>query len=244
MSSAKRLFIRRHQFWRLHRRRIQLVIGAAVLVALASCAPDTAYWSPAESPKAIRVDWVRFDHAVAFDRRSNTIPPPERERLDEFLARVAPGYGDQILVGTGAEPGAAAAAAERRVAAVAAYLRERGLDAASLPRDSDAAWDGTVRLAVGRYVATPPRCPDWTKPAVDDPMNRVSSNWGCATATNFGLMVADPGDLVRGRAMGPGDGEKAARAIKTYREGDKAAPPTITPLVIQSGVGAGGGGSK
>jgi pilus assembly protein CpaD len=244
MDSAKRIFIRRHPFWRLYRRRIQFVVAAAVLAALASCAPDSTYWSPAESPKAIRVDWVRFDHAVAFDPRSNAMTPAARARLDEFLARVAPAYGDQLLVGTGAAPGAAGAAADRRVAAVAAYLRDRGLAAAALPRDPEVAWDGTVRLAVGRYVATPPRCPDWTKPADDDPMNRVASNWGCATATNLGLMVADPGDLVRGRTMGPADGEKGARGVKTYREGDKAAPPTITPLVIQSGVGTGGGGGQ
>lgn len=45
------------------------------------------------------------------------------------------------------------------------------------------------------------------------------SNWSCATAVNFGMMLADPGDLVRGRDPGPADGEAVARSIESYRKG-------------------------
>ena len=60
-----------------------------------------------------------------------------------------------------------------------------------------------------------------------------------ATITNLGLMVANPGDLVRGRTPGPADGAVGARRYKSYREGEQKKSPAITPLVIQSSVGGG-----
>ena len=44
------------------------------------------------------------------------------------------------------------------------------------------------------------------------------SNWSCATAVNFGMMLADPQDLARGRDPGRADGEAMARSIENYRK--------------------------
>src|SRR5262249_46617030 len=144
----------------------------------------------------------------------------ERARLDEFLTRIDPRYGDQILVGTGTGAAEGEIGLER-VAAVSEYLRSAGLKVAPLTETSAGRWDGAVRIAVGRYVVTPPHRPDRTKSASYDPLNTTSSNFGCATNTNLGLMVADPGDLVRGRPMGPSDGAYGAHMVKTWREGEK-----------------------
>ena len=93
---------------------------------------------------------------------------------------------------------------------------------------------GTAREAsmrtlqiVGRYVVIPPKCPDWTKQSGADPSNRVSSNFNCATTSNLGLMLADPGDLIRGRPKGPGDGVAASRLVRKYRDGKVAEPAAI-----------------
>jgi len=188
----------------------------------------------------VKVDWVRFDHRVMFGQNGRGVTDQERARIDEFLDRVEPRYGDQILVGTGAGAGEGEIAVER-VAAVAEYLRALGLKVGPMPAAAQARWDGAVRVMVGRYVVTPPNCPDWTKSASYDPNNYVSSNFGCATATNLGLMVADPGDLVRGRDMGPADGAYSARMIKTYREGDKSSSPGGQSMTINLGGGSGGG---
>ena len=217
------------------------LVAVVALAALAGCTPETAYWSPAESQKQVKVDWVRFDHRVIFNQNGRGITDQERARIDEFLNRIEPRYGDQILVGTG---GAAdGEVAVERVAAVAEYLRALGLRIGPLPAVRQARWDGAVRLMVGRYVVTPPNCPDWTKSTSYDPLNQVSSNFGCATATNLGLMVADPGDLVRGRDMGPADGAYSARMIKTYREGDKSSTSSSSPSMRFSIGGGSGGGA-
>ena len=237
IDKPRRIFFRSRRGFKAP---ICALAAAAALATLTSCEPETAYWSPAESQKQVKVDWVRFDHRVMFDANGRGITDQERARIDEFLDRVEPRYGDQILVGTGANSGNGEVAIER-VAAVAEYLRAMGLKVGPLPAAPQARWDGAVRLMVGRYVVTPPNCPDWTKSTSYDPLNNVSSNFGCATATNLGLMVADPGDLVRGREMGPADGAYSARMIKTYREGDKSSSPSQSMTFT---VGGGQGGSQ
>jgi pilus assembly protein CpaD len=223
---------------RAFRAPICAVLAVAALAASAGCSSETAYWSPSESQKQLKVDWVRFDHRVMFDQNGRGITDQERARIDEFLDRVEPRYGDQILVGSGTGNGIGEIGNER-IAAVTEYLRALGLKVGPLPPVAQARWDGAVRVMVGRYVVTPPNCPDWTKSASYDPNNHVSSNFGCATTTNLGLMVADPGDLVRGREMGPADGAYSARMIKTYREGERSSSPGQS-MTFSLGGGAGG----
>jgi pilus assembly protein CpaD len=62
-----------------------------------------------------------------------------------------------------------------------------------------------------------PTCPDWTGEPGRNYANQPGSNWGCATAVNFGTMVANPADLARGHELLPGDGERLSRSINRYR---------------------------
>jgi pilus assembly protein CpaD len=66
---------------------------------------------------------------------------------------------------------------------------------------------------------TPPDCPDWTRSGAADFTTQAATNFGCATTTNLGLMVADPGDLVRGRPAPSADGEAATLGVQRYRTG-------------------------
>jgi pilus assembly protein CpaD len=226
---------------------LHVLFWLAALIPLVSCTNEVAEWSTVEAPKNVRVDWVRFDHSVAFNGRANGVSEPERRKLAEFVAAVAPRYGDQVVIGTGAAvPAANETAARERVSKVAEQLRSMGLRPVLVANEPNGpAWDGNVQLLVGRYVVTPPRCPDWTKMGKGDPSNRPTSNFGCASATNFGLMVANPGDIVRGRTMGPADGEAASRSIREYRKGEGAtSAPSIAPLSVGGGIGGAGGGSQ
>ena len=78
---------------------------------------------------------------------------------------------------------------------------------------------GRVRVVVERYVVTPPTCPDWSKPVGEDSQNSPGANFGCANTANLGMMVANPGDLLRGRNPGPADGTAVSAGIKRYRDG-------------------------
>jgi len=201
-------------------RRLAPAAALALAAAIAACAPPTQHWSHNEAPKANKVDWVQFNHAVVFPGGSTVLPAAERDLLDRFAMESAAGYGDQVRVSAS---GAAStpqqqALAEKREAAIIEFFRSRNVMAARgiRPRDGSPA-DATVNVAVGRYVVTTPKCPNWTKPPGFDPENTTGSNFGCATETNLGLMVADPGDLVRGRELGPADGRFAQGAQERYQ---------------------------
>jgi len=56
--------------------------------------------------------------------------------------------------------------------------------------------------------------------------NAASPGFGCSHQSNMTLMVADPADLVRPRAMTPADDTARFRVIQAYREGsDTTAAP-------------------
>ena len=78
--------------------------------------------------------------------------------------------------------------------------------------------DGSVRVVVSRTRASMPTCPNWSVRAQPNYANRTMSNHGCAVNGNLAAMVADPNDLVYGRASLPGsDGFEGAKAIALYR---------------------------
>ena len=222
------------------RRRIGFLYLAAALVLLVACTPRTENWSPAESQKRNVVNWAEYQHAVAFPAGSDQMAPAERAALDGFLGRIAGGEGVRISL-TGAAAGDEALAM-RREASVAAYLRSRGLRPQLGAAPAAATGDG-VRVSVGRYVVTPPSCPDWSKPSGGDPGNTVSSNFGCATTANLGLMIADPGALIRGYPAGPGDGESLAKGVQNYRENKTPWLPVTAGFQLGGTTGGTAGGA-
>lgn len=177
--------------------------------------------------RAPRADLVQYGHDVAFAAGEARLTNGQRQRLDSFLARLEAGYGDRFYVVAGrgrrgAPKQAAARLGERRRQAVMAFLELRRLRVLPLRIEFgiDAPVGEAVKVIVRRYVVTLPGCPDWTgRPGISYD-NTPPSNFGCATAVNFGLMVADPGDIVAGRHPGLMDGEFVARSIERYRKGE------------------------
>jgi len=238
MSPKRRIFIARN---RLPNTPV-LIIAVILMTLVTACAPEMSSWSPEQSVKRNDVRWITFHHQVRFENSSAELSDAERARLHQFLARHDTGYRDTIRIGSRAThtDGNDIRRASRRETTVAAELRRLQLKTGLLPEGpAGTDPDGSILIEIGRHVVVPPDCPDWTKRADGDPANRRSSNFGCATAVNLGLMVADPGDLMRGRTGGPADGAVGARRYKSYREGGAQESPALTPLVIQSGVGGG-----
>ena len=106
-------------------------------------------------------------------------------------------------------------------------------------------------IGVGRYAVTLPPCPNWSSPPNATYTNAHTSNWGCAAATNLGLMVANPADLVAGRPLGPADGTTAVTAVQRYLTDRVKQPPapTASPFAATTGGagdtgGAPGGGAS
>lgn len=191
----------------------------ALAGGLVACAPSlqNSQWSGAELPKQTQVLFLHQAYDVRFDPGKDLLSPAEQKRLADFIAREDIGLYDEITLasGNGGDTKGAGLAA-RRSASVAAYLRSLHLKFAA---DSEAAApNDQVTLSIGRYIVVPPQCPDWRKPSEDDPSNTPSSNLGCATETNLGLMVADPRDLVVGKDIAPSDADHNGYAVQRYRQ--------------------------
>src|SRR5216684_2055015 len=184
-------------------------------LALAACATPIEQWQPAQAPKTNTVEFVRLNHTVRFAPGAAVPAPAETRRLMNFVDDAEIAGGDDIYL----DAAPTDRLSQARQASIRRLLSQRGIRTTALPA---IAGMGGERLALGdevalqveRYVVTPPACPNWSKPPGGDPTNTVGSNFGCATTTNLGLMIANPRDLLIGRKPGPADAEPALRAIQ------------------------------
>ncbi len=204
--------------------------GAAETVAVTGAAAGAAYlvgkeaevedWHNVTPAKTLRVTPTEMVHHVRFPAGGADLHGTEMAALDDFLRRVRPGRADRVEVVADPTP-----LARRRAEAVTGYLARAGVPP-RLAVDRTRPSSATVAVRVRRHVVTLPACPDWSDEAGNTHSNSVTSNWGCATASNLGLMVADPRDLMEGREMGPADGGYVAAGIARYRAGE------TTPIAI------------
>jgi pilus assembly protein CpaD len=143
---------------------------------------------------------------------------------------------DRVTVAASGPPGLA----EQRTAAISRELLRYGIVADALPAQIVPA--NHAILGIGRYAVSLPPCPNWSSPPGAAYTNAPTSNWGCATATNLGLTVANPADLVTGRSLGPAEGMPATMAVQNYLNNKFKPLPTPTASPFASGGGVGGDG--
>ncbi len=221
----------------------QLLTLLMVPALVAACVSGFEYREPKVTVADARED-------VAFAPGSTSLSGATAARLGDFMASVrSPGDGGDLkvfVVGAASISGApdqTARLIDRRNQAVADVLAAHGIVAEPVPADAITrpVLPDTVAVIVRRTVVALPACPDWSAwPNYSNFHNLPASNWSCATAVNFGMMVAEPADLVRGRTPGNADGTVMARSIENYRKG-KTKP--IMRDVSTADTYAGGGGS-
>jgi len=201
-------------------------IVAVILLGLAACAPVTTAYTTAEAQKHLTVDDASHSISVFFVPGTARLARGEVARLDHMVAAGEIGTHDRISVSPAGRPWLAA----RRTDVIASIMLRNGLtiqpvQIAAVPRDS-------AVIEIGRYLVTLPDCPDWSKPPSADFTNMNMSNFGCATTSNLGEMVADPADLVGGRPLGPVAAGPAVAAVERYNADKNALPPENTGLPI------------
>jgi len=210
-------------------------LALCLALVLAGCNHPESDWSEIETPKQLHVDFVRLQHSAAFAPGSAELAPGEADKLASFLETAQVAANDRVFFA--GPPNDALAGS--RIGTLTREVTRRGIAATTLPPGAMPA--NQMVVSVERYVVTPPDCPNWTSPIYGDHSNRMNSNFGCATATNLSLMVADPRDLVIGRDLGPGDADPLGGAVMRYRTGQ------VKKLDSAGGfqaTGTGGGGSS
>jgi pilus assembly protein CpaD len=188
--------------------------GLALSLALAA-APAQARKAergvePAHQPVVERTDFV-FDVAGS---GSGELDKSNERRLTAWLDALGLRYGDHVSV-AGVNTNGLMGVRDSVNEIVARYglltEGEAPLTAGNPP-------EGSLRVVVSRATASVPGCPTWRDHSQSDFSGGLSDNYGCATASNLALMVADPQDLVQGRTTTT-DLRTAtgSRAIKTYQ---------------------------
>jgi pilus assembly protein CpaD len=202
-----------------------------LMLGLAACAAE---YSKSEAPDTLRVDGSESRLSIAFAGGSDRLTAGEAARLDRMVVAGSIRPADRVEIAASGPPGLA----ERRAAAISRELLRYGIVAQTLALGSVPANHAIV--SVGRYAVTLPTCPNWSESLSADFTNAYTSNYGCANATNLGLMVASPGDLVRGRSFSGPDAQPAAAAVQRYLTDRVKPPPTPTASPFSGGGGGGG----
>lgn len=206
----------------------------AAPLALAACAGAMEPLPAPEPQRQLDVARVEHAHTVYFATDADRPSADEQRRLTAFLDALDPDRRLAFRLSGHADDRASEAynldLSARRARGVSQLIRERGLAddiattafgerAPSWPGHSEAARAGNrrVEVVVDGWTVELAGCPDWSRDPADTALNYPLSNLGCATLGNLGLMVADPGDLVRGRPLGPADATREAEAVVRYR---------------------------
>ena len=212
---------RNQRMFRRHRhRRTTLLTALAVIVA--GCAQTVADWTPAATPHDLQVKWVTHEHSIAFNSQANLLTNQASRSLDRFLNEIDLRPSDRLFVDVGPKSGEVVS--DARVGAINEQLRHYIPGTQATLITDEKGTNSKISLIVGRYVVLPPNCPDLSRPTATNHGNVADSNFGCSTQRNLGLMLADPGDLLRGRTLGPADGAALSRGIRSYRAGKVIEP--------------------
>jgi pilus assembly protein CpaD len=221
--------------------RLSLALGLA-LAGCSTAPPRADREDGLASAKTLRVDHTRLQHEVAFAPGAADPAPGEIDRLMAFIAQSDLRGSDRILL----EPAAGDRLAAARIGRIVKALDRHGIGARALSAASDAA-PNRLRVLLDRYVVVLPDCPDWSAPPQSDHDNLPASNYGCANATNLGLMLTDPHDLLVGREPGPADADPAVAAVTRYRAGQPkpfSSDTPQTPILNLLGAAPSGGPSQ
>lgn len=203
-------------------KKIKPFFTVAALAFLTGCQslPHFEDWSQVPERKQPQAHEVHYSHDVLFWPASATLKAGEDERIIAFLKNAKAARRDRFYLVSGRSDILGAT----RKTALEDYLSGLGIEAQTPSSDfaiKSPASD-VIGLVIKRYVVTLPGCPDWSGERTTY-NNTPTSNWGCATASNLGLMVAEPGDLVVGRDAGNMDGDYATLSISNYRKGETRA---------------------
>ena len=200
---------------------------------LAACAAE---YSKSEAPAQLRVDSADTRRELAFAAGSAYLSPSELRKIDGWVLSGSIRPADRVEIAAAGPPGLA----EQRAAAISGELLRYGIVATTLALNSVPANHAIV--SIGRYGVTLPTCPNWSQRPYADFSNAYSSYYGCADATNLGLMVASPADLVSGRPLSETQAQVTANAMQRYLTDRVKTPPNPTPSPFAGGGGGGDGG--
>ena len=186
-------------------RALRTTLMAAACAVMAGCGLPRDDWSGARQAPQPYAKVAIFQHTIQFEPGSAWMRTSGQHRWEAFLQKVRRENADTILLSVGpaqSRGGQMTQALLRlRQQEIVSVLRKGGVPVEAIHLGAaEAPVDGAV-MVVRAHVRALPECPDWSADPRRGYNNQPSSNWGCATAISFGVMLADSRDLIRGKAL-------------------------------------------
>ena len=181
-------------------------------------------WQQIPATPENQAEAIVFEQRVAFGADTALLDRDARGAIDRLLKEAAPAPGNLVRLsvpGHDAEGASYDQLTLQRLESIRGALANRGYESALA--DNRVARVASLEpneigLTVSRMVAILPDCEQKQPLEPDAPV--YEQGFGCSTAHNLGVMVADPADLARGRPLDPADAERAGISVQRYRIDD------------------------
>jgi pilus assembly protein CpaD len=180
-------------------------------------------WQQVPATPENQAETIIFEQRVTFSDNAAVLDRTARRAINRLLEEAEPNPNSLIglsVAGSNNGPATFDRLTLQRLEAVRLMLADLGYQSA-LANTAEARVapldDSEVGLTVTKVMAILPDCeqPQPLEPNTPD----FTGGFGCSTAYNLGVMVADPADLERGRALEPADAERHSASVLRYRVG-------------------------
>ena|SRR5689334_1831978 len=218
-------------------RSVLLVLLAAS--ALAACGDPVAQQAKVDT----RLEPARADTMLAVGFRPGTgqLDPGQTHELQAMVAAGRAAERDEFVVVTDGSGGSIQQARARQVAHSLSNAGARWVGSAVEP--AMAMGPDKVVVVRSEYRIGEYNCPNYNPASIANVNEATMGGFGCATAYNFGQMLARPKDAAIGRSPGPADAVVNAAAVQRYREGKVRTATPASTSGAGGGAGAGAGGT-
>lgn len=152
-----------------------------------------------------------------FDVQTNAggLPISEQQRLHGWFESMGLAYGDRVTIEDPASNPAVAGAVQELAGRYGLIV------SSTAPTTQGFLEPGKARVVITRSTASVPGCPDWSAKSDTNYNNATSPGYGCAVNSNLAAMIADPQDLLEGKASdGTTTISTSTKAINTYRDAE------------------------
>lgn len=185
---------------------------------------DHANWRQRPPFMDSQVEEITVVHQVSFQPGESQLPAGELDQLLEFLQQSGVHQGARIEIdGPRDKTGYHDTLTVERLSAIETEITRLGLrsEVPVRPITTLAKPEEAVAVTVTRAMVIQPDC-STPQPGF---ATRPAAVFSCTTSATLGQMIADPVDLVRGRATGPAEAAATGGSIRRYRAGKTKALP-------------------
>lgn len=179
---------------------------------------------------------------VEFHNKSSHLSSDEKARLLGALKLTGPGKVSIHMT----IPNHGTGLGKKRLKQIIRTALEAGVKAKQIHRSNELppANNASIQIHLDTYRAIAPLCPNWSTIYGSGYNRGNTSNFGCATAVNFLLMIDDPIILFKGEHALSHDAARDSLAISDHRAGkDKGKWLKVETAVSGSSGSSGSGGS-